>query len=502
MLLKGNILQYKKNSSSLTKNQRYTQIAKGMWTNRTKTWATQSATYTNPNTGSLLRVNSVVLDPSNNAFSRPPNPFLCGSNSIQDGGNLVCNVVVQPCTGEIIKRTISQQICNPTTDSNVPGQIQPLCWNNRTQTWYPRQRYVMPTSGTKWPEGYKGLVSAIKLIGPVLSVGTIACDDQSIPLSWTFQNNECLPITSFNIYQNNVLILNVPASQTSAVIQAGVGTFMFYVTSLSNSIESEKSNIVAVSTLYNYTAENGIMSDGGATITFSINGTITFNCTGINFTVTCVGGGGGGGGGSNDGGGGGGGGGGGQILISSLSSTTSQYLVVVGNGGSGGSTTTSNGLFGTDGEPSSFDVILTAFGGYGGLGGINLNHTTYGPGGAGGNNGDNTGTGGAGGNNTVGASGTGGGGGGGGGYSYGGGNGSTNTTLFGYGSGGGGGGGNSASGGNGGLNAGNGSKSDANGEYGQPSRGGGGGGGKSGNGLQGTSHSGGSGGSGVVIINI
>ena len=31
MLLKGNILQYKKNSSNLTKKQRYTQIAKGMW---------------------------------------------------------------------------------------------------------------------------------------------------------------------------------------------------------------------------------------------------------------------------------------------------------------------------------------------------------------------------------------------------------------------------------------------------------------------------------------
>jgi len=54
---KGNILQYKKNSSNLTKNQRYSKIAKGMWTNRTKTWATQSDTYSNPNMSSLLRVN-------------------------------------------------------------------------------------------------------------------------------------------------------------------------------------------------------------------------------------------------------------------------------------------------------------------------------------------------------------------------------------------------------------------------------------------------------------
>ena len=57
MLLKGNILQYKKNSSNLTKQQRYSQIAKGQWTNRTKSWASQTQTSTNPNTASLLRVN-------------------------------------------------------------------------------------------------------------------------------------------------------------------------------------------------------------------------------------------------------------------------------------------------------------------------------------------------------------------------------------------------------------------------------------------------------------
>ena len=55
LLSKGNILQYKKNSSSLTKKQKYTQICKGMWTNRTKSYATQTQTYTNPNTSNLLQ---------------------------------------------------------------------------------------------------------------------------------------------------------------------------------------------------------------------------------------------------------------------------------------------------------------------------------------------------------------------------------------------------------------------------------------------------------------
>ena len=124
MLLKGNILQYKKNSSNLTKNQRYTQIAKGMWTNRTKTWATQSLTYTNPNTTSLLRVNSVnILLPDN-----IKHPFDCSSNTIPDGGNLICNTTVNPCTNEIIKQTPSSNlVCYLTSESDVPGPLQPLC---------------------------------------------------------------------------------------------------------------------------------------------------------------------------------------------------------------------------------------------------------------------------------------------------------------------------------------------------------------------------------------
>ena len=262
MLLKGNILQYKKNSSNLTKKQRYTQIAKGMWTNRTKTWATQSDTYTNPNMTSLLRVNYTILDPSNNTFSSRSNPFGCPTTVIPDGGNLVCNVVVNPCTQEVVKRTKSQQLCNPTSDSDVPGQIQLLCWNDGTQTWYPRQRYIMPTSGTKWPVGYKGFVSAYTFIGPELSVGNIQCG-LSVPLEWTFLDSTCAPITSFNIYQNDVLILNVPVSQTSVTInETTAGTYSFYVTSVFNDIESEKSNSVIVSTQYGYNSENAIISNG------------------------------------------------------------------------------------------------------------------------------------------------------------------------------------------------------------------------------------------------
>ena len=245
MLLKGNILQYAKNSLGLTKNQRYSKIAKGQWTNRTKTWATQSDTYTNPNMTSLLRVNYTILDPSNNTFSSRSNPFGCPTTEIQDGGNLVCNVVVNPCTQEVVKRTKSQQLCNPTSDSDVPGQIQLLCWNDGTQTWYPRQRYTMGNSGTSWPEGYKGFVSALTLEPPVLTLDS--SNNNSITLSWTAISSDCMPISSFNIYQNGVLISNVLYPTNIITIDNLFGSYSFYVTSISNSTQSSPSNIINLS---------------------------------------------------------------------------------------------------------------------------------------------------------------------------------------------------------------------------------------------------------------
>jgi hypothetical protein len=517
MLLKGNILQYKKNSSSLTKKQRYTQIAKGMWTNRTKTWATQSDTYTNPNMTSLLRVNSSILNPSNNTFSSPPNPFGCFITAIPDGGNLVCNVVVDPCTQEVIKRTKSQQLCNPTTDSDVPGQIQPLCWNDGTQTWYPRQRYIMPTSGDKWPVGYKGFVSALTFVGPVLSVGTMTCNQLDIPLSWTFLDSRCAPITSFNVYQNGILILNVPVSQTSVTINETVaGTYMFYVTSLSNDIESKKSNKICVSTEYGYTSENAVITNNGKTITFLINGSITFSCGGVSITYTLVGGGGGGGGGSYVGGGGGGGGGGGEIQVLSFSTTITTYSVIVGNGGINGISGNGSGSGSVSGGPggngnnSEITGISISSGGFGGKGGCNGFDCGQDVGGDGGNGG-NGGLGGAGGTSTIPAIfGNMGGGGGGGCYNTNkqGANGSTNGGD-GYGSGGGGASSTNGfnnppgiNGGIGGINAGNGSLWNTIGGSGIPNKGGGGGGGQGGNNSSGTSYNGGNGGSGIVILNI
>ena len=171
-LYKGNVLQYKGNSAQLTKSQKYSQLARCAGPNRTKVFATQSQTYTNPNTTGLLRVgfqtypypNNIVGAPNN--ISGPfqynvANPNDCSSNTVIDGGTLVCGTYVNQCSGDIyVKPNTNSVVCNPASASNVPGPTI-LCWDKKVQTWFPRQRYFMNNSANKWPEGYKGFVSAV-----------------------------------------------------------------------------------------------------------------------------------------------------------------------------------------------------------------------------------------------------------------------------------------------------------------------------------------------------
>lgn len=171
MFAKGNILQYKKNSSNLTKNQRYSQIAKGMWVNRTKTYATQSQTYTNPNTNYLKRVNvpvNITLEgnPTNLGITCTQNvdELTPETTIINDGGILLCNSVENPCSG--VSYTIPSQYCYPSTASDVPLPQTYLCYNTGTQTYYPRQRRTMNTSLSKWPQNAKGLCKSANSFTP------------------------------------------------------------------------------------------------------------------------------------------------------------------------------------------------------------------------------------------------------------------------------------------------------------------------------------------------
>lgn len=157
---KGNVLQYKKNSSNLTKNQQYAQISKGLWTNRTKTWATQSETYSNPNTTGLKRVNYTETPISTFTNQLSLGTICPNTTTFKDGGSLICNIYENPCTGETTKAFPSVKF-HPSSDSDVPGPIVPLYWDEKISPWYPRQRYQMNNSLDKWPQNYKLFVSAL-----------------------------------------------------------------------------------------------------------------------------------------------------------------------------------------------------------------------------------------------------------------------------------------------------------------------------------------------------
>jgi hypothetical protein len=229
LLYKGNILQHKKNSFPMSKKQKYTQIAKGLGPNRKKVYATQSQTYTNPNTTGLLRVNSIEIPFPNEIVGAPnnisgpyqynvPNPFDCPSNSLQDGGNLVCGTYTNPCTGEIIESSVtSADIYTPSYCSDVPGAPIELYWNKKVQSWFPRQRYTMNNSGDKWPQGYKGFVSAVRPKPPVISL--VYETDDIIEISWAVVTSDCLPISSFNVYINNTFYINIKNTRDKLYLQ-------------------------------------------------------------------------------------------------------------------------------------------------------------------------------------------------------------------------------------------------------------------------------------------
>lgn len=208
---KGNILQYKKNSSNLTRNQIYSKIAAGKW-NGKKAYASQSETVTNFNVNSLRLSNygSIVvtnipkstpvacnsnttqfntLAPSNYTGGNVPtkipiippppptptppftNPIFPPTQSIPtptpttipDGGTLVCSVTENFCTGQVIN-TRKNRICYPSTDSDIPGPMFGLCYDKSLPTNYPKQRRTYLAGGGKWPTNAKNIGSANSIV--------------------------------------------------------------------------------------------------------------------------------------------------------------------------------------------------------------------------------------------------------------------------------------------------------------------------------------------------
>ena len=252
MISKGNVLQYKNNSSRLTQKQKYSQISNGFWCNRQKCYATQSQTYSNPNTTGLQRINSIEIPFPNTIVGAPnnisgpfqydvPNPYGCPSTSLQDGGGLICGTYQNPCTGIITQQGYEQK-CYPSSCSDVPGKLD-LCWDSKIQTWFPRKRYIMTNSGSKWPEGYKGFTSALRPIAPILSDSV---NSNEVTLTWYEKSSDCIPTTRFDIYINNNIFQSVDSTITTITFTLSSGIYNFFVRAISRNIQSDNSNIVNV----------------------------------------------------------------------------------------------------------------------------------------------------------------------------------------------------------------------------------------------------------------
>lgn len=211
MYRKANILQYINNSSQLTKQQKYASLAQRKFTS----WASQTSQSSYPNIKSLKRVNqtyivapqsSNIIDSNNitsyelqdcivnkinnninlppisssggNSTSTPPPPPPSPNETpnypalppivdtpgvpiylIPNGGRLICNTIENPCTGAIIQKQ-ANNICYPTSCSDVPGPIKLLCWSGILPTFIPKVKRTYGTSDNKWPVNEKFIFTA------------------------------------------------------------------------------------------------------------------------------------------------------------------------------------------------------------------------------------------------------------------------------------------------------------------------------------------------------
>ncbi len=102
----------------------------------------------------------------------------------------------------------------------------------------------MTNSTNKWPVNAQ-LLSAVKPYPPnivsITSVSTV------VTLNWT-QNNSCIEVSGFDIFQNGVIIKSVNSKTFTTDINVNVGEFYeFYIIgTTSGNVVSDPSNVVSI----------------------------------------------------------------------------------------------------------------------------------------------------------------------------------------------------------------------------------------------------------------
>ena len=224
VLQKGNILQYKKNSSNITKNQKYAQIARGYWTNRTTTWASQTESYTNPNTNMLIRSNytNITIDgvptlepitrcppvPTNSFAALPSQIGFSGSNSGSSASASSSFVIPPPPPPPPLPDTINNNNNNnnngvlPPRSDIIPTVVIPVL--------------IIPDGGTLQCNSYQNICSGETYVKPnprqcnptsasdVPGPIKYLCYDDSLP---TYYPRERRTYTSNNDHYNDGLYI-------------------------------------------------------------------------------------------------------------------------------------------------------------------------------------------------------------------------------------------------------------------------------------------------------
>lgn len=136
--------------------------------------------------------------------------------------------------------------CALTSQSDVPGPIQTICYDATQKTWNPRQRLNMPTNDYKFP--YKGLVSDVTPDPPVLSYKQVT--DSSVTLTWTI----CVPTLNYRVFkqseQDGSSLIQTTSSKMFVVngLESGT-TYKFFVVAPYANYDDVYSNEVEVTTL-------------------------------------------------------------------------------------------------------------------------------------------------------------------------------------------------------------------------------------------------------------
>jgi hypothetical protein len=205
----------------------------------------------------------------------------------------------------------------------------------------------MNNSGTKWPQGYKGFVSAIIETTTILSASA-TCSE--IMLSWIGQKLYCGLNEGYNIYVNGKLYATVSRTTTSYEFNEPVGNYSIYITTVSNYGESAPSNVITIlilpggkiigdanikATRYENSGNFGVIIE--TTLPPSINGfgsAIFTICAQVRVSALIIGGGGGGSSGYSTISGGAGGGGGAITYVTGLVAPINTPInIQVGAGG-------------------------------------------------------------------------------------------------------------------------------------------------------------------------